>query len=66
MLFVSFTAHDTRMRALEFYDADIQDYPRIPCHLIFDEEGASSGRSASRSSMMNVTTPVGARTTLLK
>ena len=24
---------------MEFYDADIQDYPRIPCHLIFDEEG---------------------------
>ena len=30
---------DTGTRPLEFYDADIQDYPRIPCYLIFDEEG---------------------------
>ena len=29
--------------ALEFYDADIQDYPRIPCYLIFDEEGRKLG-----------------------
>ena len=28
---------------LEYYDADIQDYPRIPCHLIFDEEGRKLG-----------------------
>jgi len=34
---------DTGTRALEFYDADIQDYPRIPCHLIFDEEGRKLG-----------------------
>ena len=25
---------DTGTRALEFYDADIQDYPRIPCYLV--------------------------------
>ena len=30
---------DTGTRPLEYYDADIQDYPRIPCYLIFDEEG---------------------------
>ena len=34
---------DTGTRPLEFYDADIQDYPRIPCHLIFDEEGRKLG-----------------------
>ncbi|HWO41310.1 MAG TPA: FAD-binding protein, partial [Candidatus Eisenbacteria bacterium] len=34
---------DTGTRALEFYDADLQDYPRIPCHLIFDEEGRRLG-----------------------
>src|SRR5882724_13270323 len=34
---------DTGTRSLEFYDADIQDYPRIPCHLIFDEEGRKLG-----------------------
>jgi succinate dehydrogenase/fumarate reductase flavoprotein subunit len=34
---------DTGTRALEFYDADIQDYPRIPCYLIFDEEGRNLG-----------------------
>jgi len=34
---------DTPIRALEYYDADIQDYPRIPCHLIFDEEGRKLG-----------------------
>jgi succinate dehydrogenase/fumarate reductase flavoprotein subunit len=34
---------DTGTRALEFYDADIQDYPRIPCYLIFDEEGRKLG-----------------------
>ena len=28
---------------MEFYDADIQDYPRIPCYLIFDEEGRKLG-----------------------
>lgn len=34
---------DTPIRALEYYDADIQDYPRIPCHLIFDDEGRALG-----------------------
>ena len=34
---------DTGTRPLEFYDPDIQDYPRIPCHLIFDEEGRKLG-----------------------
>jgi len=34
---------DTGTRSLEFYDADIQDYPRIPCYLIFDEEGRKLG-----------------------
>ncbi len=30
---------DTGHRALEFYDSEIQDFPRIPCYLIFDESG---------------------------
>ena len=34
---------DTPIRAMEYYDADIQDYPRIPSHLIFDEEGRKLG-----------------------
>ncbi len=34
---------DTGARALEYYDSDIQDYPRIPCYLIFDEEGRKLG-----------------------
>jgi succinate dehydrogenase/fumarate reductase flavoprotein subunit len=34
---------DTGTRALEYYDADLQDYPRIPCYLIFDEEGRKLG-----------------------
>lgn len=34
---------DTPIRALEYYDADIQDYPRIPCYLIFDDEGRQLG-----------------------
>lgn len=34
---------DTGTRPLEYYDADIQDYPRIPCFLIFDEEGRKLG-----------------------
>ena len=34
---------DTGTRSLEFYDTDIQDYPRIPCYLIFDEEGRKLG-----------------------
>jgi len=34
---------DTGTRSLEFYDADIQDFPRIPCYLIFDEAGRKLG-----------------------
>ena len=34
---------DTPIRALDYYDADIQDYPRIPSYLIFDEEGRALG-----------------------
>lgn len=34
---------DTPIRAMEYYDSDIQDYPRIPSHLIFDEEGRKLG-----------------------
>ncbi|MBI4493278.1 MAG: FAD-binding protein [Chloroflexi bacterium] len=34
---------DTGIRALEYYDPDIQDYPRIPCYLVFDEEGRRLG-----------------------
>ena len=34
---------DTGTRPLEYYDADIQDYPRIPCYLVFDEEGRRLG-----------------------
>ena len=34
---------DTGARPLEYYDADTQDYPRIPCTLIFDEEGRKLG-----------------------
>lgn len=34
---------DTGARPLEYYDADLQDYPRIPCYLIFDEQGRKLG-----------------------
>jgi len=34
---------DTGSRPLEYYDADLQDYPRIPCYLLFDEEGRRVG-----------------------
>ena len=34
---------DTPIRAMEYYDPDIQDYPRIPSHLIFDDEGRKLG-----------------------
>ncbi len=34
---------DTGARPLEYYDPDIQDYPRIPCYLVFDEEGRKLG-----------------------
>ena len=36
-------SQDTLIRSLEYYDPDIQDYPRIPCYLIFDEEGRKLG-----------------------
>jgi succinate dehydrogenase/fumarate reductase flavoprotein subunit len=34
---------DTGARALEYYDADRQEFPRIPCYLIFDEKGRRAG-----------------------
>lgn len=34
---------DTPIRVMETYDPDIQDYPRIPSYLIFDEEGRKLG-----------------------
>ena len=34
---------DMAHRPLHYYDADIQDYPRIPCYLIFDEAGRMLG-----------------------
>lgn len=34
---------DTGHRALEFYDADKQEFPRIPTYLIFDENGRKLG-----------------------
>ena len=34
---------DTGMRPLEYYDPDIQDYPRIPSHLVYDEEARKVG-----------------------
>ncbi len=34
---------DTGHRALEFYDADKQEFPRIPAYLIFDENGRRLG-----------------------
>lgn len=34
---------DTPIRALEHYDPDIQDFPRIPCYLVFDEAGRRLG-----------------------
>lgn len=34
---------DTPIRAMEYYDPDIQDYPRIPSHLIFDENSRKLG-----------------------
>ncbi len=30
---------DTSIRSLEYFDPEIQDFPRIPCYLIFDENG---------------------------
>lgn len=38
---------DTPIRELEYYNANIQDYPRVPCYLIFDEEGRKLGSIAS-------------------
>ena len=34
---------DTMHRPLEYFDPDIPGYPRIPCYLIFDEEGRKLG-----------------------
>ena len=34
---------DVGARPLEFYDANIQDFHRIPCYLIFDERGRLKG-----------------------
>ena len=34
---------DTPIRALEYYDPDIQDYPRVPCYLVFDDRGRTLG-----------------------
>ena len=34
---------DTPIRALEYYDPDIQDYPRVPCYLVFDDHGRALG-----------------------
>lgn len=34
---------DTGARPLEFYDADKQEFPRIPAYLIFDEKGRRLG-----------------------
>lgn len=34
---------DTVIRALEYFDPDIQDYPRIPCYLVFDDVGRRLG-----------------------
>jgi succinate dehydrogenase/fumarate reductase flavoprotein subunit len=34
---------DTPIRALEYYDPDIQDFPRIPCYLVLDERGRKLG-----------------------
>jgi succinate dehydrogenase/fumarate reductase flavoprotein subunit len=34
---------DTPFRTLQYWDPDLQDYPRIPCYLIFDEEGRELG-----------------------
>lgn len=36
-------AADTPIRDLDCYDFDLLDYPRIPCYLIFDEEGRKLG-----------------------
>lgn len=35
---------DTGIRAIEYFDADTQDYPRIPCYLIFDHKGLGLGQ----------------------
>jgi succinate dehydrogenase/fumarate reductase flavoprotein subunit len=34
---------DTPIRCMEYYDPDIQDYPRNPSHLIFDDMGRRLG-----------------------
>jgi len=39
-----YAIQDTGVRPLEYFDAEIQDYPRIPCYLIFDEKGRQLGQ----------------------
>lgn len=34
---------DTGYRPLQYFDPDIQDFPRIPCWLVFDEKGRKMG-----------------------
>jgi succinate dehydrogenase/fumarate reductase flavoprotein subunit len=37
---------DTPFRTLQYWDPDLQDYPRIPCYLIFDEDGRKLDKMA--------------------
>lgn len=34
---------DTGCRALDLYDPERQEFPRIPCYLVFDEDGRRTG-----------------------
>lgn len=34
---------DTPVRAFEYYDPDLQTFPRVPSYLVFDEEGRTLG-----------------------
>jgi succinate dehydrogenase/fumarate reductase flavoprotein subunit len=38
---------DTSARPLAYFDPDLPGYPRIPCYLIFDDEGRQKRRIAS-------------------
>jgi succinate dehydrogenase/fumarate reductase flavoprotein subunit len=49
---------DTPIRPLEYYDADLQAFPRVPCYLVFDEEGRALGpigRTVASSSAIEFT-----------
>lgn len=49
---------DTPIRPLEYYDADLQRFPRVPCYLVFDEEGRALepiGRTMASSSAVEFT-----------